>query len=377
MTSVARQMGPRPFVIWTLQRTGGTNLTQRLVEKSGLPGTEHEPFNVGRIYGGVTAAWRESRDRIALARSVTDIAHKGQIIKHCVETVPWDVTHAFADATVQAGYRHLFLYREAPRDRLLSLHFARQTGVWGPGRDGNSQAAGRLLAEPIPVAQLLNHERKCTNRLVATWAYLTRAGGRPRALSYEQVYRSSREQASTALLPILDDLGLAGSVEAAATFVNEVLCGGDQGTRDQYAAIPGVGDLTRGLADMECFDPRADIPGLRLDRDTLPDWVAHAHLDIYPATLQAGRMSHIGGVLVLEATAPLGLTLHLRYADGECPVDWNIASNKMALQYPSAANGRQARFRSPPVDFRVGVQYAMVARVDAREIPLFGFSFRA
>lgn len=37
----------KPFIIWTLQRTGGTNLAQRLVELSGLKGAQHEPFNKG------------------------------------------------------------------------------------------------------------------------------------------------------------------------------------------------------------------------------------------------------------------------------------------------------------------------------------------
>ncbi len=44
----------RPFIIWTLQRTGGTNLTVRLVELSGLESFPHEPFNIERIHGHIT-----------------------------------------------------------------------------------------------------------------------------------------------------------------------------------------------------------------------------------------------------------------------------------------------------------------------------------
>jgi hypothetical protein len=37
-----------PFIIWTMQRTGGTTLTDLLMSMSEHPGAEHEPFNWAR-----------------------------------------------------------------------------------------------------------------------------------------------------------------------------------------------------------------------------------------------------------------------------------------------------------------------------------------
>jgi hypothetical protein len=119
----------KPFIIWTLQRTGGTNLTSRLVEKFGLKETDHEPFNLGRLYGNVTKHWNDYKDAAVLHCSMQAIAAERNVIKHCMEMVPWEVTRALAEAAVHAGYKHLFLYRESPRDRLLSLHFVQKTEV--------------------------------------------------------------------------------------------------------------------------------------------------------------------------------------------------------------------------------------------------------
>ena len=35
----------RPFIVWTMQRTGGTALAQTLMGLSEHPAAEHEPFN--------------------------------------------------------------------------------------------------------------------------------------------------------------------------------------------------------------------------------------------------------------------------------------------------------------------------------------------
>ena len=56
----------RPFIIWTLRRTGGTNLATRLMALSQYPKLEHEPFNPDRVHGHVTRNWVEHCDGYAL-----------------------------------------------------------------------------------------------------------------------------------------------------------------------------------------------------------------------------------------------------------------------------------------------------------------------
>ena len=113
-----------PLLIWTLQRSGGTNLTRRLEVLAGLAHGEHEPFNVEREFGHITRDWLARPDRATLDTAMHAACTQRRLIKHCVELVPWEVSQALAEQSVDLGYRHLFLYREQPRDRLLSLTFA-------------------------------------------------------------------------------------------------------------------------------------------------------------------------------------------------------------------------------------------------------------
>ena len=61
----------RPFIIWTMQRTGGTALAELLMEMSEHRSAEHEPFNWAkkspRQFWPITDAWNRTRDHVALS----------------------------------------------------------------------------------------------------------------------------------------------------------------------------------------------------------------------------------------------------------------------------------------------------------------------
>lgn len=174
----------RPFVIWTLQRTGGTNLTRQLVRLSGLPRTEHEPFNEGRAYGHVTAAWRKDRDALAMGAAMQEIAAEHQVIKHCVEMVPPEINGGLALATAAAGYQHVFLYRRQPKGRLLSLHYARVSGIWGNRmKTGQPPTEEELRRHPLPVNELVERERRGMRALQRVWDGLVEMGVHPLAIA--------------------------------------------------------------------------------------------------------------------------------------------------------------------------------------------------
>ncbi|MCU0822362.1 MAG: M23 family metallopeptidase, partial [Spirochaetes bacterium] len=269
----------RPFIIWTLQRTGGTNLTHRLTERSGLPGTEHEPFNLGRIFGHVTEewAWDKNADRLRLA--MEEICQRRVIIKHCVETVPWEITEALVRASAGAGYRHLFLYRRNALDRLLSLHFAQKTGVWGPNmqkfasltgaREANPHAspdaAGtEVLAEAVPVEKMVKHEKSCVQILTRTWDALNGLGAKPRAIAYEDIYRTADpEQPAHILLPVLRYLGMSGSDAEDRAWIGDVVGKGD--TLSGIAKDYGVSmDTICGSNQLSSYDIIRDGTRLRI-----------------------------------------------------------------------------------------------------------------
>ncbi len=340
--SNSNQKSAKPFIIWTLQRTGGTNLTQRLIERSGLPFAEHEPFNPERQYGDITKQWRETKDQAQLVGSIQAIIARQEIIKHCVEMVPWAVTAALADASVQADYQHLFLYREASRDRLLSLHFAQNTGVWGP--KGKLKPDAEI--EKIPVTKLVQHEQESIQILHKLWQYLTSQGISPLALSYEELYKVPSEQAITALLPLLNRLHLSKDSANDKEFSMAVIGRGDQGTRDKYQSIAGVDELEQALLNVDSFKPNAKMAVLEIHVHTLPNWILKAQIDTMPQVLLTGQAFDLGGVIVLDNIAPTGMVLNIRKNSIAQKIFWGKASRKIAKIYPNSTQAATARFKT-------------------------------
>ncbi|MFI3154973.1 MAG: hypothetical protein QX199_02325 [Methylococcaceae bacterium] len=359
-----------PFIIWTLQRTGGTNLTQRLVDRSGLMCIQHEPFNLGRLHGQITQQWIESKDESALAKDIQEIVAQQVIIKHCVEIVPWEISRALADATVHSDYRHLFLYRKNALDRLLSLHFAQKTGVWGPNmkKEIVPEEAKELT---IPVDKLINHELKCVKLMQQTWQHLISHGAHPLALSYEELYRADLKQATQALLPILKSLGLSKSEKQDYDFAQEVIGKGDQGTRDKYASMTGVAELEQALSQVPCFDPSRDTVALRIENLDLPEWVLTAQIDALPDTFSSGQLFDLGGVVVLDENAPKELSLQLTNQQTEININWGKPSQKMAKLYPDNVQSAHARFKSDEMHIAKDEVFTLAVKSPSGNYPLF------
>ena len=118
-----------PFIIWTFRRTGGTNTSSRLFEFSDFKVHQHEPFNADREYNWILIHWKKHKDKQHLYSQLEKILSKKILMKHCVEMVPDVFNTAIAELSNKYGYKHLFLYREDPVDRLLSLKYA-QENIW-------------------------------------------------------------------------------------------------------------------------------------------------------------------------------------------------------------------------------------------------------
>lgn len=344
-----------PFIIWTLQRTGGTNLMARLVELAGLRWAPHEPFNPGRVYGSITHAWQATQDADALRQAVEAVAAKGEVIKHCVETVPWAVTEALIEATAKAGYRHLFLYRRDAVDRLLSLHFAKETGIWAQDMKAMKALTGapeiheeitpqKQDISPLPVEKLLAHERRSVALLEKAWHRLKALGAEPVALAYEEVYRAPSLQAAQAVLErVLAALGIAAPDMPAWT--QAIVGRGDQGTRDRYREIPGYPELVKRAAQLPVFLKSSYKPTWQLLAQDHP-WIVRAFVDVLPQQIVEGQTFEIGGVVVLSQEAPDGLRLTLQVGNQEQTVEWGIDSPVMAKQFPAGKNSSCARWRA-------------------------------
>lgn len=258
--NTGRTGAERPFIIHTLQRTGGTNLTKHLNRLSSFPvARQHEPFNRPRVYGHVTRAWEADRDAEALYAAMRVILAGEENIKHCVEMVPWKITGALVDCATEAGYRHMFLYRRDALGRILSMEYAQRTKIWGPSHLDKLSGDAVAFETPLDVDALVANEARCNRLLNRTWNHLAAAGVRAEPLAFEDLYGPDAALAGAALTRILTHLGLSKGAEADAELLAILRGDGGQQTRDRYVRFQGIAELRDRLADLE--QPVFDTPG--------------------------------------------------------------------------------------------------------------------
>lgn len=271
MQKNTEKIGRQPFIIWTVRRTGGTNLTTKLEKLSRFHCTEHEPFNVGRSYGHITTDWQERRNVEELSSAVGAELCDRPILKHCVETVPWEVSAALASASTKAGYSHLFLYRRNAKARLLSLYFAQTTGMWGPKKEPETAMAAKqtvgdtqsgtvgemTLQKALPVQELVRHEIHCVRLLSRAWRLLNATSSTLEAVAFEDLYGTG--DVVSKMDPLMRVCGIDSNdfdeIQQRA-WIDDLTGRGEQGTRDLYEAFSGVSELSVELQKVKPFSPR-------------------------------------------------------------------------------------------------------------------------
>lgn len=238
----------RPFIIWTLQRTGGTNLTKHLAKRTTFKPIHAEPFNKPRIYGEVSKAWLANRDPAALRTSIAEVLAKNECIKQCVDMVPLEVSRILAELSAAADWRHMFLFRREPLGRILSKVYAERTKVWGPSHVDKVENDAEAFVEPLNVEQLLKEETRNVDWLNRVWKELKAVKAPVVTLAYEDLYGPDTELAAKALTNLLQMLGLSRDSQSDAAMLADLRGTGDQKTRDRYARFQGREALLEGLA---------------------------------------------------------------------------------------------------------------------------------
>lgn len=147
----------RPFIIYTLRRTGGTSLTTFMSRISAFPSVEHEPFNKERIWGPITAEVQKGLGGAALRARLAEVLAQRPNIKHCVEVVPMAISRTLIDLCNDLGYQQFVLHRRHEKDRLVSLYLAMATGAWGPSAAADiypKLRSGEVKPAPIDLAKV-------------------------------------------------------------------------------------------------------------------------------------------------------------------------------------------------------------------------------
>lgn len=242
----------KPFIIWTVQRTGGTNFATNIIRASGLPITQHEPLNVGRSFGYITENWVSSRDHDKLQNDIGLFLDKGYPIKHCVENVDWEINESLAIQSARRGFWNIILYRENSIDRLASLKFALSTGLWGRkkvslAKEMIVESLGKgLCIKNDEINHLISHENRCNERLIRVARLTDTFKSKTYALSFEDIYHSEESEARRKVSLILDELNLSNE-SFVSNFINQLRSVGDQGSKILYKEIAGYAELEEGL----------------------------------------------------------------------------------------------------------------------------------
>jgi|GEM_PF-622918 len=244
-------MTTKPFIIWTLRRTGGTNFTTWLSKLTGLKSPEHEPFNLDRQYGYVSKKFLETKNYEQLKEEISKILEEPQIIKHCVETVPEEVSYALAEVACKVGYAHLFLYRKDSTNRLLSLYFAEHTGIWGPNM--KKEIPKEIFDKPIPIQELIDQEKRDRFQIYAIFTFLKELNSKVFSISFEDIYQIDEGIAFEKCYKIIKELGIAKDEEQLKKEFRSLREQGYQGTREYYKELKGSEELSKKIQELPPF----------------------------------------------------------------------------------------------------------------------------
>lgn len=328
-----------PVIIWTLRRTGGTNLGASLFERSPFPVVQQEPFNEDRVFGAVTKAFRESGDEVALRASLREILARHVLIKHCVETIVPRLNVVLAEEAVAAGYRHVFLYRRHALGRLLSLQYAQRSGVWGKQMKGQAVSDDVVFAEPLPVEAIIRHEKECRRRLHDVFNLLSRQQVQPLLVAFEDIYAEpDADLVKVRLLRLLFGLHLSISDVSDAAFVKRV-AGGEQGTRDKYSRFVNYRKFADTVEALPLFNPAQ--PELKTETaSVMPDDVVR--FAVWKPSVDGNAEITLAGVLLPREQE--GQRLLVEDAAGVQEVPRQQPSPKLAEQFPDNAAAAHARY---------------------------------
>lgn len=246
-----------PFLIWTVQRTGGTSLTELLMKMSEHQSADHEPFNwrrhKPRQFGHIAQHWAETKDNGALEASLGKVFVDRYLIKHCYELHGTPFSARMLRAAAKTDYRHILLLRRDELSRLVSKFIAEANGTWFKDHAAKVYAgiaSQKRELEPLPVEAIVRHYENCSKMTDNLRDLLVRNKVNAREIYYEDIYVGDREARLKHLNGLFDFLGFTPeTVEAHRADIEEKIFDGGQNTRDILQFVPNLADVRTALAE--------------------------------------------------------------------------------------------------------------------------------
>lgn len=249
-----------PFVIWTMQRTGGTSLTELLMEMSEHRSAEHEPFNWARKkprqFWPVTEAWNTTKNADVLRASLEGLFAQNYLFKHCYELLSMSFNMHLMQVAATTPYRHLLLLRRDEPARLVSKFIAESQGTWFKdySRKVFSKVAdGERGLDALPVDRVVGHYRHSQDATRFIGDTLRDLGVAPFEIYYEDLYTGSREARLGHLTALFEALGFtAEEVDRHRALIDEKIFKGGQNTRAVAPHVPNLGAVLEALQSAGC-----------------------------------------------------------------------------------------------------------------------------
>lgn len=246
---------PHGLIIWTLRRTGGTNFTNWLTEllKDQLKILQHEPFNFDRIYGWISKNFKEGQIE-KTEESIKEILSNHCLIKHCVETVPRDLNFILAAISKELNYINLFLYRKNSAERILSLHFAKQTNLWGYKQVINENTINKeldtlnkVLQRLLPLMDLFRQDEYDRKLLRDVYYKLKSKNAPVFEFTYEELYLDDLKNINEKIVEFLEIFNVEIDNKLINEFLMKLRMKGNQGTKKFYRNFPNIEEFYKAF----------------------------------------------------------------------------------------------------------------------------------
>ncbi len=237
----------KPFFIWTMRRTGGTSLTDLLMEMSEYKKIEHEPFLWERELGFVTKEFRrqlDADDHIDIVPVLEEVFAEQPLIKHCYEVFHIDLSRNLIRFLKNRDYKHIFLLRKDEVSRIFSLLLAYQTDVWG--KHGSEEAYDRIQSgeqrlEPFDIELLKKEEQTAINHTRKIKNILKNNDLPYKMIYFEDLYTGNEEKRKENLYDLFDYLEFDQEViESHQEMINEILFQRSQKSNSILPYVPNL-----------------------------------------------------------------------------------------------------------------------------------------
>jgi hypothetical protein len=244
-----------PFLIWTVQRTGGTSLTELLMKMSEHQSADHEPFNwrrAPRQFSHITQKWVETKNDAGLAKSLQqEVFAQRFLIKHCYELHGTRFAARLLKAAAQTNYRHILLLRRDELSRLASKFIAEANGTWF--KDHASRVYAGIAAQeraiaPLPVEDLIKHYEHCRGITDRLRTLFDQHQVEIREIWYEDIYVGERETRLANLHALFEFLDFTPeTIEAHRADIEEKIFRSGQNTGDIRPFVPNLEEVRLAL----------------------------------------------------------------------------------------------------------------------------------